>query len=117
MLDVQVHRGPDDWGLLVPETLTIDPTVHSCFGSGGRDHVRTYSTAARTAGAVLGTRRLSILDLSADGRMPMGSSDGRFWITYNGEAYNYRELRAQLGGVFDSETDTETVLRGYETWG
>jgi asparagine synthase (glutamine-hydrolysing) len=117
MLDAQVHRGPDDWGLLVPETLKTDSSVHLGFGSRGSDHVRTYSNTAQTAGAVLGTRRLSILDLSTRGRMPMGSSDGRVWITYNGEAYNYQELRAQLGGVFDSETDTETILRGYETWG
>jgi asparagine synthase (glutamine-hydrolysing) len=49
--------------------------------------------------------------------MPMSGADGRLWITYNGEAYNYQELRAELGGGFQSGTDTETILRGYEIWG
>ncbi|HTL48994.1 MAG TPA: asparagine synthase (glutamine-hydrolyzing), partial [Verrucomicrobiae bacterium] len=63
-----------------------------------------------------GSRRLAILDLSERGRMPMATRDGRYHIAYNGEVYNYRELRAELqakGHVFESDTDTEVVLKGY----
>jgi asparagine synthase (glutamine-hydrolysing) len=84
MRDSLTHRGPDDAG----------------------HHL--------TAGAALGSRRLAILDLSARGRMPMSTPDGRFWITYNGEVYNYRDLRTLLearGHSFATRTDTEVILR------
>lgn len=67
-----------------------------------------------------GHRRLSIIDLSAAGRQPMANDSGDVVITYNGEIYNYRELRAELedlGYQFQSHTDTEVILRGYEAWG
>jgi asparagine synthase (glutamine-hydrolysing) len=69
-------------------------------------------------GVVLGNRRLAILDLSSSGHQPLGSSGA--WITYNGEVYNYRELRSVLerdGHVFRSGTDTEVVLALYEREG
>lgn len=68
----------------------------------------------------LGFRRLSILDLSEKGHQPMLSSDGRYAIVFNGEIYNYRELRWDLnakGYSFISETDTEVVLNAYRHWG
>ncbi len=68
----------------------------------------------------LGHRRLAILDLSPAGQQPMLSRDGRYVITYNGEIYNFRELRAELqahGHVFHSRTDTEVVLEGFAAWG
>jgi asparagine synthase (glutamine-hydrolysing) len=83
MRDVMDHRGPDDAG------------IHVAPGIG------------------LGSRRLAILDLSERGHMPMSTPDGRFWIVYNGEIYNYRDLRAPLEGKgyrFTSNTDTEVVL-------
>src|SRR4051812_12885020 len=79
------HRGPDADGLY------LDPS-----GKAGLAH-----------------RRLSILDLSDLGRQPMRSSNGRFHITYNGELYNFRELRATLEGLghrFRSTSDTEVIL-------
>jgi len=92
MCDVVFHRGPDDEGLFT----------------------------STTGLAALGHRRLSILDLSSRGRQPMATPDGRYAISFNGEVYNYVELRAELqsrGVVFTTGTDTEVVLRAYETWG
>ena len=92
MTDVIVHRGPDSEG-------------QKDFFDG-----RVF----------LGHRRLSILDLSQAGRQPMAYLNGRYWITYNGEIYNYIELRSELkqhGYVFDSETDTEVILAAYDFWG
>ncbi len=66
-----------------------------------------------------GHRRLSILDLSLDGHQPMSYKD-RYTITYNGEVYNYLEIRAELiqfGYSFNSETDTEVILASYDKWG
>ncbi len=86
MRDALTHRGPDDAG------------HHLAQGVG------------------LGSRRLSILDLSPRGHMPMSTPDARYWITYNGEVYNYRELRSGLearGHVFCSGTDTEVILKLY----
>lgn len=67
-------------------------------------------------GVCLGSRRLAILDLSERGHMPMSTPDGRYWIAYNGEVYNFGELRAGLqakGYQFRSNTDTEVVLCAY----
>ena len=90
MLDLMKHRGPDDRGI---EDL----------GS-----------------LVLGHLRLSILDLSELGHQPMSIDDGKITITYNGEIYNYIELREELkkeGAHFFSETDTEVILQAYRYWG
>src|SRR5258708_1063636 len=67
-----------------------------------------------------GHRRLSIIDVSKAGRQPMCNEDGTIWVTYNGEIYNYRELRGELvntGHVFASQSDTEVLVHGYEAWG
>ena len=67
----------------------------------------------------LGHRRLAIVDRGG-GAQPMGLADGRLWVTYNGEIYNYRELRAKLqarGAVFRTDSDTEVLLHGYREYG
>ena len=95
MTEVQRHRGPDDGGVW-----------HTRLPNG--DYVG------------LGNRRLAILDLSSAGHMPMASEDESLWITYNGEIYNFPELKAELrakGHVFRSGTDTEVVLRLYQEEG
>jgi asparagine synthase (glutamine-hydrolysing) len=87
------HRGPDDRG------------------------IETFSVANRTAG--FGHTRLSIIDLSTGGHQPMKSPDGRFSVIYNGEIYNYRELKNELrdGFEFRSESDTEVLIAAWARWG
>jgi asparagine synthase (glutamine-hydrolysing) len=90
MCELQVHRGPDDTGVV--------PLGDAC----------------------LGANRLSIIDLSQAGHMPMATPDRRWWIAYNGEVYNFQALRDELlreGRVFQSRTDTEVVLQAFATWG
>jgi asparagine synthase (glutamine-hydrolysing) len=68
----------------------------------------------------LGHRRLSIIELSSLGHQPMAGESGRVWITYNGEVYNFPEIRSELeqrGHKFISHSDTEVVLKSYEAWG
>ena len=66
---------------------------------------------------LLGHCRLSILDLSPAGHQPMASADGRYVLIYNGEIYNFRELRAELGGNWRSDSDSEVILAGYARHG
>jgi asparagine synthase (glutamine-hydrolysing) len=103
------HRGPNDSGLLcfdpdAREFIEPDPEI---------THQRRYPLA-------IGFRRLSILDTSNHGHQPMVSLNGRYAIAYNGELYNFHDLRAELiarGCHFRSKTDTEVVLRLYELYG
>ncbi len=90
MIDTIVHRGPDDEGVY-------------CAGPVG-----------------LGVRRLAIIDLSLAGRQPMSNEDGTIRVTFNGEIYNFAELRDELergGHVFRSSSDTEAIVHAYEAWG
>lgn len=115
------HRGPDDEGYLL---VNIQPNhVIPC---GGKDTDLRLNLPAveghfgKIFDLVLGFRRLSILDLSPAGHQPMGNEDSSIWIVYNGEIYNYLEIRKELepsGHRFKSKTDTEVVLHAYEEWG
>ncbi len=107
MSDVIHHRGPDDFG-----------AVYLCDAE---KSLKTYKldTEEKTYLA-LGHRRLSVVDLSSKGHQPMSYKNGCYWITYNGEIYNYIELRTELedlGHVFFSDSDTEVVLAAYDEWG
>jgi asparagine synthase (glutamine-hydrolysing) len=90
MKDILKHRGPDDEGTFADECC------------------------------VLGHRRLSIIDLSMDGHQPFASEDGRYQLVYNGEIFNYIELRddlKKLGWKFRTKTDTEVLLKAYQQYG
>lgn len=100
------HRGPDDSG----------ETLFSPVGAGGW---QVADAADPTWRVGLGHRRLAILDLSPLGHQPMGYR-GRWWVVFNGEIFNYRELRAELSGLghdFVSTSDTEVILAAYAQWG
>lgn len=93
-LDIVSHRGPDGRGWKVFET-----------GAGP---------------LALGHRRLSIIDLEERAAQPMPAGNDRYWMVYNGEIYNYREIRAELeakGCVFRTESDSEVLLEAYIAWG
>ena len=97
-------------------------TMTGLLGHRGPDGCGTRSFPSVNGGvpASLGHRRLSILDPGPRGAQPMCTPDGRYWITYNGEIYNFRELRAGLergGRRFRSACDTEVVLAMYERYG
>lgn len=89
----------------------------------GRDDEGVFTSAAfgrRQLKACLGHRRLSIIDTSAAGHQPFLSDDGRYTLTYNGEIYNYRDIREELeakGERFSTGTDTEVLLKAYRRWG
>jgi asparagine synthase (glutamine-hydrolysing) len=100
------HRGPDDEGFLRINTQTTNFTENL-----------TDNLAADLA---FGFRRLAILDLSPAGHQPMSYSDGAYWVIFNGEIYNYLELRDELklfGYNFRSGSDTEVILAAYAQWG
>lgn len=90
--DALEHRGPDGHGFFIDSEASMG----------------------------LGHRRLAILDTSDGGRQPMSFADGRYWITYNGEIYNFLELKSELeqaGYRFKTDSDTEVILTGYHHWG
>src|SRR4051812_35710066 len=90
MADTLAYRGPDDRGVWVDAE----------------------------AGVALGHRRLSIIDLSAEGHQPMRSASGRYVIAFNGEIYNFEALRSELDGVaWRGHSDTEVMLAAFERWG
>ena len=88
----------------------------------GRDDEGVWTSSSINDGqrVCLGHRRLSIIDTSNAGHEPMISHDGRFVITFNGEIYNYRDLRSELaakGHQFRTQTDTEVLLTAWQQWG
>lgn len=91
MVNTLNHRGPDGWGVYYNNQNTL----------------------------ALGHRRLSFIDLTDTGKQPMCNDSGNCWITFNGEIYNYKELREQLKAsyTFKTKTDTEVIIAAYQVWG
>jgi asparagine synthase (glutamine-hydrolysing) len=98
-----------------PERVRIDRVAHrGPDGSGWREF------AAAAGPVALGHRRLAIIDLSDAGLQPMADASGRYHLVFNGEIYNYLELRDELlakGHAFSSDTDSEVLLAAYREWG
>lgn len=114
------HRGPDDQGFLLANSATKHFALAA--GADSQDGLQ-LSSLAQIDGEydmAFGFRRLAILDLSLQGHQPMVSTDQRLVIVYNGEIYNYLELRQELitqGYKFNSTSDTEVLLAAYHAWG
>ncbi len=94
MRDTMIHRGPDDAGLWISQDRKIG----------------------------LGHRRLSIIDLSPNAKQPMCNEDGTIWISFNGEIYNYQEIKNELISIGNyswktDHSDTEVIIHAYEEWG
>jgi asparagine synthase (glutamine-hydrolysing) len=134
MCDVLAHRGPDDAGYV------FFRLSDNKFGEGGywcgfaeaefkhlNEHLPVFGgeyfreeTKKQRFSVGIGHRRLSIIDLTHYGHQPMGSSDRRFWVTYNGEIYSYPVTRDDLlkkGHVFRTRSDTEVLLHLWEEYG
>jgi asparagine synthase (glutamine-hydrolysing) len=129
MNDLIRHRGPDDEGYALflkneGERVILggEDSPSSVYQSDlpytPKKSIKEWSKLpSRLA---MGHRRLSILDLSPAGHQPMATPDGRYVLVYNGEIYNYVELREELmalGYAFNSDTDTEVILASYREWG
>lgn len=115
------HRGPDDEGYLLVATRSGAVRRYTGPDSDARlSHPRIDQPGVAQADLALGFRRLAILDLSPAGHQPMASPDEANWIVFNGEIYNYIELREELracGHRFRSGGDTEVILAAYHAWG
>jgi len=127
MTNVIKYRGPDDEGFVGFDSLS------NVYVRGGNDTpVNIYKHEAsflpnqkieysdNKFQILLAHRRLSIIDLSAYGHQPMCDVTGRYWIVFNGEIYNYQELKTELsakGIKFQTETDTEVIIESYKMWG
>lgn len=115
------HRGPDDEGYLLLDSRSGRTQAYA--GADTLPELALPPLPAAIPGGVdvaLGHRRLAIIDLSAGGHGPMTSIDGRLAITYNGEVFNYLELREELRGLghaFRTACDTEVLLAAYAEWG
>ncbi len=124
MTKAMTHRGPDDEGFI---TVGADGKVRHYLGDDSPARVRAKYSNSKPASSnrgnvsylALGHRRLSILDISPAGHQPMSDPTGRYWIVFNGEIYNFREIRKNLqslGHNFLTSSDTEVILAAYTEW-
>ena len=130
MVDVIAHRGPDDAGYLVYQTGTHYPTGQDFTDNQFQDVCPLLPVIDLLSGRnrlhsekwdlFFGHRRLSIIDLSPRGHQPMCDKSREIWLIYNGEIYNFREIRQELkrlGYHFSSASDTEVIIHAYHHWG
>jgi len=121
------HRGPDDEGYLLIGASGASSTFYgndSAMLPADQDvppgFPRQHIDAAGAGFLAFGHRRLSIIDLTEHGHQPMCTADGRYWIVFNGEIYNYREIAADLrreGIRLRGHSDTEVLINAYALWG
>jgi asparagine synthase (glutamine-hydrolysing) len=124
MCDVIAHRGPDDEGAVYFHVQNEPFKSEGYWVEQGNDRRGSNADRMLSGGEefnlALGHRRLSIIDLTQAGHQPMSNRANGIWITYNGEIYNFRELRRELqaaGHHFFSQTDTEVIIHLYEEYG
>ena len=114
------HRGPNDSGLLIFDLYKSESYPLSFDDSIRGLGLKRFYDFDKELSSVFLHRRLSIIDLSKYGHQPMSYSEGRYWITYNGEIYNFVDIKNELqdlGYTFQSKTDTEVILASYKEWG
>jgi asparagine synthase (glutamine-hydrolysing) len=129
MTNRMVHRGPDDEGFLLidkkgrcrsflgDDTPVNDP---ACSSVPGYPQTHIKSAFGDLSQVALGHRRLSIIDLSPYGHQPMCTPDFRYWMVYNGEIYNFREITIELNGEgikLFGNSDSEVLINAYAKWG
>ncbi|PID28835.1 MAG: asparagine synthase (glutamine-hydrolyzing) [Candidatus Cloacimonadota bacterium] len=126
MTDKMHNRGPDDEGIVVFGDnyglleVTGGKDTPSNVWNSNLDFSPKSEFRNMKATLALGHRRLSIIDLSESGHQPLSYANNKFWIVFNGEIYNYRELKRDLlnkGYKFVGNSDTEVILAGYSEWG
>ena len=121
------HRGPDDEGFIIFDNKTNDKKIFCDFESANKQKskleylpIKDNNYEISECKLALGHRRLSIQDLSFAGHQPMSDKTSNYWIIFNGEIYNYKKLKnimVQNGEAFNSDTDTEVVLKYYIKYG
>lgn len=121
--EILAHRGPDDLGFaLVDRSGEVTEATKSTYfpisNSTEPSDIEVFKDKTFQCGLM--HRRLSIIQPGPEGHQPMTSLDGKVWISFNGEIYNYRTIRKRIeetGVNFKTETDTEVLLEGYLLWG
>jgi asparagine synthase (glutamine-hydrolysing) len=126
MTDQMYNRGPNDEGIvafghnyILNEIFGGQDTPHNVWQS-KLDFSPKREFSNINASLALGQRRLSIIDLSETGHQPLSYSNNNFWIVFNGEIYNFNELKSDLKGrgyKFVGNSDTEVIVAGYQEWG
>jgi asparagine synthase (glutamine-hydrolysing) len=112
----KISFGPEP----INETLITDMCAALAYRGPDDNGIYTRTIVGQNGNRVnvgLGHQRLSIIDLSSAGQQPMSNEDGTVWVTFNGEIYNFKEIRAELkkkGHIFSSDTDTEVIIHLYE---
>ena len=134
MADKISHRGPDDAGYLCFNSGTLDKKNKTFYKYFTEKKFENKSNPlpvidsesfrrelySQNFDLYMGHRRLSILDVSYAGHQPMSDSSKNIWISYNGEIYNFKQLRSELkkfGHIFKSNSDTEVIIYAYKQWG
>ena len=124
MTDAISHRGPDGEGFALASENNITPhynTLKQTYHHTDLNYIpqTILQTTDNNSFLAFGHRRLSIIDITETGHQPMCNRTGKTWITFNGEIYNYLELKTELknlGHSFISESDTEVILAAYKEW-
>ncbi|PQJ79219.1 asparagine synthase (glutamine-hydrolyzing) [Polaribacter porphyrae] len=112
------HRGPNDEGYI----LYSDEGIQHYFGDDSieKDSKHINTALGKGAKVSFGFRQLKIIDLSSKSHQPMADNSQKYWVIFNGELYNYKEIKTELKGLghhFFSNSDTEVVINAYKEWG